>query len=371
MLSETRKCKKIVAWSGDFGLDQCKSWNLPNEDLTLEVIWKKFEEFYKPQANELRARFDLLTSFRQADISVDECYNAVQTWVALPRCPPETAQILHRGIFWFFLKEESFVSKTLNEGYLELRNFPASNVRQMAKKLESSQATAKHMRQVTKDPQATQVNLLRHQRTELPPSKFQRKQRYRSRQATNKHYQDDKYKERMPQAKERFHKNTHEHTSPEDRCSKCGDAPHIEGFRCPASRFQCKHCHKFGHFSKLCYKRKESEYKKNTRKPRAHQLMVGRASAVCGQSDASHSCSKDSFCLQMQVKPAHAKTKMHKSQHLVTNIEYKLKPHRRRTKFPRAKIDTCSNVNLMQISVYKLIYKDEDLQSLYQATKLQ
>ena len=72
MLSETRKCKKIVAWSGDFGLDQYISWNLPIEDLTLEVIWKKFEEFCKPQANELRARFDLLTSFRQAGMSVDE-----------------------------------------------------------------------------------------------------------------------------------------------------------------------------------------------------------------------------------------------------------------------------------------------------------
>ena len=72
MLSETRKCKKIVAWSGDFGLDQYISWNLPNEDLTLEVIWKKFEEFCKPQANELRARFDLLTSFRQAGMSVDD-----------------------------------------------------------------------------------------------------------------------------------------------------------------------------------------------------------------------------------------------------------------------------------------------------------
>ena len=81
MLSETRKCKKIVAWSGDFGLDQYISWNLPNEDLTLEVIWKKVEEFCKPQANELRVRFDLLTSFRQADMSVDEWYNAVQTQV--------------------------------------------------------------------------------------------------------------------------------------------------------------------------------------------------------------------------------------------------------------------------------------------------
>ena len=88
VLPEGRKCKKVIAWSGDFGLDQYISWSLPNEYLSLETIWKKYEEFCKPQANELRARFDLLTSFRQADMSVDEWYNAVQTQVALSRYPP-------------------------------------------------------------------------------------------------------------------------------------------------------------------------------------------------------------------------------------------------------------------------------------------
>ena len=72
MLPEARKCKKVIAWSGDFGLDQYISWNLSNKDLSLEIILKKYEEFCKPQANELRARFYLLTSFRQADMSVDE-----------------------------------------------------------------------------------------------------------------------------------------------------------------------------------------------------------------------------------------------------------------------------------------------------------
>ena len=166
-----------------------------------------------------------------------------------------------------------------------------------------------------------------------------------------------------------FHRNPQEHTSPEDKCSKCGDTPHIEGIRCPASWFQCKHCHKFGHFSKLCYKKKKSE-KKNTRIPKAHQLMVGRASAVCGQSDASYSSSEDSICLQLQVKSAQAKTNMKKIQHLVTNIEYKLKPNRRRTNFLRAKIDTCTNVNLMLISVYKLIYKDKDCTKLAPSNKV-
>ena len=83
ILPEARKCKKVIAWSDDFGLDQYISWNLSNDDLSLEMIWKKYEEFCKPKANELRASFDLLTSFRQAEMSVDKWYNAVQTQAAL------------------------------------------------------------------------------------------------------------------------------------------------------------------------------------------------------------------------------------------------------------------------------------------------
>ena len=38
MLAERRKCKKMIAWSGDFGIDQYVSWHLTNEELTLDVI---------------------------------------------------------------------------------------------------------------------------------------------------------------------------------------------------------------------------------------------------------------------------------------------------------------------------------------------
>ena len=71
----------------------------------------------------------------------------------------------------------------------------------------------------------------------------------------------------------------------------------------------------------------------------------------------------------MQAKSAKDNTKKNKPQHLVTNIENKLKPHRRRTKFLRAKIDTYSNVNLILISVYKLIYKDQDCTKLEPSNK--
>ena len=145
--------------------------------MCLDVIWSKFEEFCKPQTNEIRARFDLLTSFRQGDCSVDEWYNAVQAQINLAKYPQETAQILHRDIFWFFLGDEEFVSKTTNDSNIDLNKFPASKVRQMAKKLESSKATAKHIKQADTEPQTTQIHLLRHQCTELPSSKFQRRQK--------------------------------------------------------------------------------------------------------------------------------------------------------------------------------------------------
>ena len=48
---ECQKCKKVVAWSGDFGMDQYVSWSPPKEDLCLNTIWECFEEFCKAQVN--------------------------------------------------------------------------------------------------------------------------------------------------------------------------------------------------------------------------------------------------------------------------------------------------------------------------------
>ena len=111
MLAQKRKCKKIIVWNRDFGIDQYVSWKFTNYELTLDIIWERFEEFCKHQLNETRARFDLLTSFRQGERLVDEWYYTVQTQIALAKYPQETAKILHRDIFWFFLKDEEFVSK--------------------------------------------------------------------------------------------------------------------------------------------------------------------------------------------------------------------------------------------------------------------
>ena len=122
------KCQKVIAWSDDFGMDLYVSWSIPKEELTLDAIWTKFEEFSKPQTHEVRAQFDLLTSFHQGSRNVDEWYNAVQAQVNLAKYPLGTAKILHRDIFWFFMKDKDFVTKTINEGNVDIQKFPASKV---------------------------------------------------------------------------------------------------------------------------------------------------------------------------------------------------------------------------------------------------
>ena len=81
--------------------------------------------------------------------------------------------------------------------------------------------------------------------------------------------------------------------------------------------------------------------------------------------------SEESFWLQLKVQPQcdEAETKFIAQQHLVTNLEIKLKPHKNRTKFLRARIDTCANLNLMPISVYKLLYRGPDCVKIAPSSK--
>ena len=44
-LPECQQCKKVIACSGNCGMDQYVSWNLPSSQLTLDTIWGKYEEY--------------------------------------------------------------------------------------------------------------------------------------------------------------------------------------------------------------------------------------------------------------------------------------------------------------------------------------
>ena len=155
----------------------------------------------------------------------------------------------------------------------------------------------------------------------------------------------------MPQAHKKYD-NYQAHASHE-RCTKCGDSQHIKGFRCPASKHQCKDCHKYGHFSSL--KKKEAFDKKRSlesRSPKADQIQIGPVymqDSICGQS--KESSSDHSFCLQVQLQSTQVETKFPEPQYLITNLAYKLKSHHKKTQYLRARLDTWADINIMSVSV--------------------
>ena len=302
-LPEHQKCKKVIMWSGDFKMDQYVSWGLSKDDMNLDIIWERFEDFCKLQSNEVHAQFDLLTSFHQGNKSINKWYNAVQAQVNLAKYLPETAKILHHNIFWFFLHDEDFVSRAITEGSVDLDRFPTSRVLHLAKKFQSSKAIVHHIKQVAEDLQATQINLMRQQWTELPTNRHNKKRRPTSRPKPHKAPGNS-----ASNQVKKFYDNRKPHRAP-DCCNKCGDSIHAQGFQCPAKKYQCKVWNTYGHFSSLCYQKKTQVHHKNSRRnPKVHQLHAGPTYA---QDSANHSYSEESssdesFCLQLQAQSNHA-----------------------------------------------------------------
>ena len=91
-LPEHQKCKKIITWYGNIGVDQYIYWGLSKDEMNLDTIWERFEDFCKLQSNEVEVLFDLMTSFHKGNKSIDEWYNDVQVQVNLAKYPPELQQ---------------------------------------------------------------------------------------------------------------------------------------------------------------------------------------------------------------------------------------------------------------------------------------
>ena len=95
-----------------------------------------------------------------------------------------------------------------------------------------------------------------------------------------------------------------------DRYSKCGDSTHVEEFQCPGKKFQCKACHKFAHFTSLCYQKKKASFK--SERPKAHQLQAGtvyaQEKAICRHSE-DYSSTDESLCLP--IRSQHTQASLH------------------------------------------------------------
>ena len=154
-----------------------------------------------------------------------------------------------------------------------------------------------------------------------------------------------------------------------NKCNRCGDTPHAKGFQCPARKFQCKICHKFGHFTSACFQKNQGQHSSNSfhaRKPKAQQLHVGALYTLQDAENSEYeSGPEDTFCLQMKIHRTHiSHPEVPKLVYLMANLAYHLQEYHTRNQYLRARLNTFTDVNLMPMAVYCLMFKDPQLKKL-------
>ena len=261
------------------------------------------------------------------------------------------------------MRDEDFVTKTINEGNVDIQKFPASKLCQLAKKMESSKATAKHICQVAGEIPAAQVQLMHHQCTQLPTGNFPRRKLNSTsgRKPQNHKMQDLPTMQKTP--------NMPRPEAHSEKCNRCSDTPHAKGFQCQARRFQCKICHKFGHFTSVCFQKSRGQHSTNSfhaRKPKAQQLHAGALYTLQDTVNSEYDPDpEENFCLQMKVHRTRiSHPEVPKPVYLMANLAYHLKEHHTRNQYLWARLDTCADVNLMPMAVYCLMFNNPQLKKL-------
>ena len=203
----------------------------------------------------------------------------------------------------------------------------------MAKKLESSKATAKHIKQHMSTMQGVaQINVLRHNHTSLSPKKKKGSKKPNPSKGT---------KPQQPQQQKQSNQHQTCERNP-NKCTRCGDSPHAQGFNCPAKKHQCKHCAKIGHFTKMCFTKnahpQPQHYHKGKPK-QAHQIIVPEHSTK--QYKNTHECDNDDefmIAFQLHAQPqknVHNQkvTTGYTQKCLYANIPYGLQPYHKNNKY--------------------------------------
>ena len=173
---------------------------------------------------------------------------------------------------------------------------------------------------------------MQHQCTQLPAGNYpRRKQNSTARQKPQNHKTQEIPTSQKPSDMQKPDAHA-------DKCTRCYDTIHAKGFQCPARKFQCKICHKFGHFTTVCYQRSQGQHSSNSfqsRKLKAQQLHMG---ALYTHHDADRSESdsemEDTFCLQMKIHRTQiSHPEVPEPIYLMANLAYHLQEHHKRNQY--------------------------------------
>ncbi|EDO26620.1 predicted protein, partial [Nematostella vectensis] len=113
--SEEQKCRYLLFWTGDYGLDLFNTWNLSTEQANkLAEYWKRFEEHVKPQSNHLLNRF-YLRSLKQNNRPLDEFLTEAKLLIQNSGFPTDLHDELMRNSLVFGADSDAVRKKCIAE----------------------------------------------------------------------------------------------------------------------------------------------------------------------------------------------------------------------------------------------------------------
>ena len=367
-VAEARKVNMLIRWAGPHGIKHLKVWQKDKTTLTLKFIWKEFEAYCKPHSNELRARYELFKQLSQGTTPCDDWYTTVQNQLTMCNYQAQTESVLQRDIFLFGLTDQAFISKIISE---ESPDVTAATIRHKLKKLEAGRATAKYIKTTAatgKDPTAENVNLVRQHGN--PKAKGQKR---KGGWHKDSHPQSQSHPAKKPFQPKPQHgfKPNHQRGQPQGQgqnqqkpkpqqsstsniCKRCGDTRHRQGFNCPASKYQCRKCHRYGHFTSKCM----------TQPQNANVNTVEEVNAAFASATIPPEFSADDSLDAMYICPVNTSKPKRR---VFADLQI-ADSHSTRPKFLKVRLDTAADVSMMSKSVYLQLFNDPQCQKLSPVT---
>ena len=110
-----QRCKYLLLWTGDYGLDLYNTWNL-NADQTKDIneYWQRFEEHVKPQSNHLLNRF-YLRALNQNGRPLDDFLTEARLLIQNSGYPADLHDELMRDALVFGVDSEIVRKKCIAE----------------------------------------------------------------------------------------------------------------------------------------------------------------------------------------------------------------------------------------------------------------
>ena len=211
---EEIKCKHLLYWSGEHGIELFNSWDLSaNEQKNLDNYWERLENFVKQHSNELIAAWEL-HNLQQGTLSLEEFIAKLRILVKEANYAAE-----HNDRFL-----RDFLVLGMNSDHVQKDCFKVGNAltfkegRDMAKSEESADKQLQLMN--------TEVHSIN----------------------TRKGYQGQRNQQ----------PTLYTGSGKLETCRNCGCGPHSRE-QCPGKNATCHYCHKVGHLAKVCLKVKKEK----------------------------------------------------------------------------------------------------------------